>query len=623
MNLLSMDGAALAVKDGFLFEELSIGIDEGEGLGLVGRNGAGKTSLLRLLAGEVESDRGTVARRRGLAISVLEQDPSFAAESSLRGFLRLGRAPEIELLRRFEELSARGGGRQELEKLETALEAYGPVSLENRYLSLCAELGLDDADRKMGSLSGGQVKKAALARTLAPKADLVLLDEPTNHLDLETIEWLERRLSGASFAFVLVTHDRWFLDAVCDSILEIDRGRVFRHPGNYSRYLERVAERYAAMEKAENRRLANLKIELAWLNRGARARATKSERRKDEIREMQASGSERESAMSSFASAETRLGKKAIELKGVGKSYDGKGIIEAFSYELLPGARVGVVGPNGSGKTSLLNLVSGRLPPDSGQVLRGETVCLAYFEQTAEALDPDLSVLEYVRERAERLSLGDGTVLSAEQLLERFRFSREFQGLSLGRLSGGELRRLQLVRLLAEAPNVLLLDEPTNNLDIETIELLEDYLDSFSGSLLAVSHDRAFLDRSCETLLVLDGRGGITNFPGRYGDWRASRESLLSVEAPKSRSRRERRDNDEAGPKSQKLSYAEARELESLLEEIGVLEKEKADLEAFFSGTDLEADVLEGASKRYAELGPLIESKTVRWEELASREALS
>ncbi|MCX7024517.1 MAG: ABC-F family ATP-binding cassette domain-containing protein, partial [Spirochaetes bacterium] len=526
MNLVSMDSAAVALKDGFLFEDLSFSLDEGSRIGLVGRNGAGKTTLLRLLAGELAPDRGSLSRKRGLAASVLLQRPAFEPGATLRDFLFDGTAREIRLVGDYEALlhghpDGHSPERErEMARLHRDVESAGAFDLERRYASLCSELGLDDLSRPMETFSGGMVKKAAIARCLAPRSDLVLLDEPTNHLDVETIEWLERRLCSAPFAFVLVTHDRWFLDATCRTILELDRKRIFVHPGNYSSYLERKAGRYATLEKAESRRLANLRIELEWLGRGAKARAGKSERRKERIREMVAGAPERERGMDAFSSAASRLGRKVVELASASKSYGAKVVLEPLSYDFQSGSRVGIIGPNGAGKTTLLDLVAGRITPDSGTVERGSTVRVALFDQTAAWIDRGLDILSFVREHAELIRMVDGSVLSAEQLLERFMFPRDLLETKVGRLSGGELRRLQLVRLLAGAPNVLLLDEPTNDLDIDTIELLEDYLEGFPGCVLAVSHDRAFLDRVADSLIVLDGSGAAESFPGSYSDWR-------------------------------------------------------------------------------------------------------
>ena len=635
MNILSISGAAVALKDGFLFEDLDLGIESGERIGLVGRNGTGKTTLLRLLAGSLKADKGDFARRKGLAVSTLDQMPLFGPKTTIAEFLYGGDAPEILLNKR--RTHAEG---KELAHIEKELEAIGPVPLENRYASLCAELGLTDLDRLMSTMSGGEVKKAALARTLSPKADLVLLDEPTNHLDLDSIEWLETRLLASKFAFVLVTHDRWFLDSVADSILEIDRRRVHRHPGNYTAYLERKAERWAALEAAENRRLANLKVELAWLMRGARARATKSERRKDDIKAMQAAALERPASSFVFSSAESRLGKKAVILKGASVSYGGRNVLDPVDYVIEPGARLGIVGPNGSGKTSLLNLVAGTIDPTSGIVDRGDTVRISCFEQTADSIDPSVSVLNYIREHAERVRLSEGAAQDATLLLERFGFDRDFQAMPVGKLSGGERRRLQLVRVLSEAPNVLLLDEPTNDLDIDTIESLEDFLEAFQGCLIAVSHDRAFLDRIARFLLVLDGTGSVRPFNGSYLEWRAeldaARTSAASIRAnPETRRKAGNRDGAvtaggtasapgkaaTAPDRKKKLSFAERREFESLLPEIDGLESEKSSLEALFGKAGVAPAEIRKAHERYGEVLKLIESKTLRWEELAQREA--
>ncbi len=620
MNLISLDGVSLSQGGTLLFEDASTGLDSGERVGLVGRNGRGKSSFLRLLAGELEPDRGSLARKRGLSTSLLEQRPSFAEGESLGSFLWGGRSTGIA--RAAASRAAREAGAH-----PAAEELAAESALELAYASLCSELGLPGPDRPMATFSGGMVKKAAIARALAPGAELLLLDEPTNHLDVETIEWLERRLAQSSFAFVLVTHDRWFLDDVCGVMMDIERRVLRKYPGDYSEYLERRIEREAALEKAESRRIANLRIELAWLGRGARARAGKSERRKGVIREMQAAGLEREASMEGFASIHRRLGKKVLELEGASKSYGGRVVIAPFSRKFKAGERVGIVGPNGSGKTTFLDLVSGKVEPDAGKVERGDNTSFAYFDQLASSLDPRLTVLGLVREKAERIPLADGSTLTPEQLLERFLFPRDMLETPLSRLSGGELRRLQLVRLLADSPNFLLLDEPTNDLDIDTIELLEDFVSEFRGCVLAVSHDRAFLDRISDSILAFDGSGGIREYVGRYADYRAL-AAAEAREAPAPQARRgpaapaaARAGTPAAAPAGpKKLSFAERRELEGLLDEIGGLEEEKAGLDALFAGASPDPAALAAAKRRYPELERLIEARTARWEELAARE---
>ncbi len=626
MNILSMSGAAVALKDGYLFEDLDLGLEAGEHIGLVGKNGCGKTTLLRLISGNLEADKGTLARRRNLAVSSLEQIPQFKPGTSLEEFLYSGKAHEIELT-----LSLKTAKGRELARIEKELEASGPVPLENRYASLCAELGLADMEKPMDTMSGGEIKKAALARTLAPKSDLVLLDEPTNHLDLDSIEWLENRLSNSKFAFVLVTHDRWFLDAVADSILEIDRRKVFRHPGNYTAYLQRKAERWASLEAAEQRRAANLKIEMAWLMRGARARATKSERRKDEIRALQASVLEKPASSFVFSSAESRLGKKAVKIEAVGLSYGERRILKPFSYGITPGVRLGVVGPNGCGKTSLLDMIAGKLKPSAGSLDRGETVRISYFEQDGDSIPEGISVVDYIRDHAERVRISEGAAQDASLLLERFGFDKDFQTLPVEKLSGGERRRLQLVRVLVEAPNFLLLDEPTNDLDIETIEALEVFLEGFQGCIVAVSHDRAFLDRIAQFLLVIEPSGDVSPFNGSYVEWReakalqaegsSQKKAAAAAQGTGAAIRAAAAPSAVPERRPKKLSFAERRELDELLPRIDKLETEKAQMESLFAQAGAAPQELRKAQLRYDEVITLIESLSLRWEELAHKDA--
>ena len=521
---------------------------------------------------------------------------------------------------------------------------------------------------------GGMIKKAARARCLADAADLVLLDEPTNHLDLAAIELLERKLENARFAFVVVTHDRAFLEAVADRILEIDRSGVFSYPGDYAAFLEMQRERWSALESADSRRQVIMKIERKGLMRGARARATKSERRKGVIRQMQAEALERPVPMGSFSSQKRRLGKRILELDGVSKAYGGRTVFEPFSYEFGKGDRIGLVGPNGSGKTTLLRLMYGDLEPDAGSVVRGVNTVCSYFGQTAADLPGDVRMVDFIRMHAELTTMGDGAVLDAERLLERFSFDRTMHDQRLSTLSGGEIRRLQLVAVLAEHPNLLILDEPTNDLDIETIELLEEYVDGFDGAVIIVSHDRAFLDGVTTTTIAFDGRGSAELYPGPYGayrEWLDAREAAGAAEraagraggqtgraaggsgpvargggtvragvsaggaaggtGPAARGGDNPRADAAAGatlagatssgagaePARRKPTWAERREYEGILDEIAGLEEEKAGLEGLFA-SGVAGPEMEAASRRYAELATLIDARTARWEELAA-----
>jgi ATP-binding cassette subfamily F protein uup len=593
MNVLSLDGVSKTLVDAPLFEQVTLGIDAGEKIGFIGRNGAGKSTFLKILTGEIPPDTGSVSRNRGLSMSTLPQRPLFRPTTSLEEYC-------------FQE-----------DADQNAVSAEERAAIADAFHSLCRELGLDDLSAHMGTLSGGMVRKASLARCLARRAGFLLLDEPTNHLDLDTIEWLEARLRGASFGFILVTHDRYFLDGVCTAIMEIEDHAIRKYEGNYSLYLERRAEREEARDRAEQRRSAILRGELDWLKRGPRARTGKDKGRKQRIRDLLDSKVQAEMAMQEFTSTHRRLGKKVLELQEVTKSYEGRPVLRPFTYSFRRGERIGVIGPNGSGKTTFLRLISGELSPDSGSVARGETTVFAHLHQSSGEGHRGITVIEFMKELAERVPQEGGGSLSAEQFLERFLFPRSMHAVTLDRLSGGELRRLTLVRLLATAPNFLLLDEPSNDLDLDTIRQLEDYLAEFSGCILLVSHDRAMLDRLTDSLLIFDGTGGARSFTGNYEEFRALEGSPGA-------------DGAESGPKEayrpahaekQSLSFKERREYSDLLGEIETLEKEKKLLEESFQ--KVPADPIEHGknSKRYQDLLLKLEQRLARWEELAGRAA--
>ncbi len=592
MNIISFAGVSKTLGDAPLFEQVTVGIDAGEKIGFIGRNGSGKSTFLGILHGEIEPDAGSVSRNRDLTLSALEQTPRFAPEMTIDEFL--------------------GGHAEE----------GSPLLF--RFRSFCRELGLADSSAAMGTLSGGMVRKVSLARCLAFGAGFLTLDEPTNHLDLDTIEWLENVLKNASFGFLLVTHDRYFLDAVCTAILEIDARRVYKYPGNYSEYLERKAERAEALERAEQRRTSILRGELEWLKRGPRARTGKDKGRKGRIQDLLDTGLQKENDLRQFSSTHRRLGKKVLELHGIAKSYGGKEVIRPFTYSFRRGERIGIIGPNGSGKTTFLDLVSQAVIPDAGTVIKGETTVFATFSQRGGFSNGKLSVLEYVRELGERVPVEQGASVSAEQFLERFLFPREMQALPLERLSGGEFRRLYFVRLLATAPNFLLLDEPTNDLDLDTIRLLENYLLDFSGCMMIVSHDRAMLDRLTDYLFIFDGNGGIRGFTGNYEEYRDARaernaqaraeeQALLARAAPGgARTRPNRREKAE-------LSFKERQEYRALLEEITSLEGEQRELEAEFQKPVQDAAAVGRRHTRYREVVAQLDRKMARWQELAER----
>ena len=598
MNIVSLTDVDKSVGNGLLFEEVSIGIDDSEKVGLVGRNGSGKSTFLRLLTGEIEPDEGSISRGRGLRIATLGQRPPIVRGATIDDYL-------------FAECAGTDSIVVDAEQQAAALQ---------RYRIICTQLGLADTSAPLEALSGGMLKKAALARTLAFDADLVTLDEPTNHLDLDAVIWLEQRLKSSSGGFVMVTHDREMLDSVCTTILEIADHRIYRHPGNYSAYLRRRAERQDEQDAAEQRRVSILRRELEWLQRGPKARTGKDKGRKDRIGALLDAGQETEASIQSLPAAQRRLGKKALEVEDVAKSYDGTPVISGFSYEFTPGERIGVIGPNGSGKTTLLDIIAGRVRPDRGSVQPGATTAFAYFDQTGSRINARMTVLDYLKEEAERVRISDEATVSAEQFLERFLFPRPMFSQTLDRLSGGEFRRLYLVRLLATAPNFLLLDEPTNDLDIDTLRVLEQYLEEFSGCVLLVSHDRALLNRLTDSLLVFDGEGGIRSFVGSYDEYRAAeaRRRAAVKERPARREAQPARRT--AEPRERRgLSFREQREYGCLPDEVAAAEEEMKRLEIEFQQPTQDPAKLEARTRRYHDLREEVDAKTARWEELAER----
>ena len=631
MNLVSIDNVSKNVKEVPLFTGVSFGIDSGEKIGFVGPNGSGKSTFLRLLLGETQPDSGTISINKSVTISVLEQRPHFDESDTLKSFLYKGTDPVLALAGEYSEClkaSSQKNAPESLQKKLAALtqlmEEKNAFAIEHTYESFLTELGVCGVgrglDQKMCTMSGGMVKKAAIARTFAASSNLLLLDEPTNHLDIETIEWLEKHLSSFLGSFVLVTHDRYFLDSVCNVMLDIDRRKINKYEGNFSTYLRRRKERAEEEARHDAKRESILAVELEWLKRGPKARSLKDSHRKARIEAMLAERHEQQEHMEAFSVQGRRLGGKVLKLENITKSYDGRTVIAPFSYEFTKGERIGVIGPNGSGKSTFLDLVSARIQPDGGVVDCSVNTAFGYFDQTAKFVDRNLTVLEYMRGRRQHVNLKEGTTCSIEQFLERFLFPREMFNQQLSYLSGGELRRLQLIQILADSPNFLLFDEPTNDFDIETISLLEDFLKDFGGCILAVSHDRAFLDNVTDFLFVLDGKGNISYFAGGYADYRAYIEETKKSELSAVQAKKSVEEAPKKTEKPKKLSYKEKQEFDGLLDEIASLEEEKAELEALFASADFAKDGSAAEkTQRYDEISSLIEQKTNRWEELAER----
>ena len=543
MTILRTEAVGKQIQGQTLFDDVNLTIEMGERLGVIGVNGCGKTTLLRMLAGEVEADWGKITRATGFRVAYLGQLPKADGELTIAQAVYLSQRAALEAHEEYLELcntlheNSSEADYKRLDRLTAILEESGFYDLQVRADTAIQHLGLAGLRGKVATLSGGQRRRVDLAQVLTSQPDLLLLDEPTNHLDPESVDWLEGFLAEYRGAVVMITHDRYFLDRVTNRTLEIDNGRVTSYVGNYAAYLERKAEMKEHADARALRRANLWRRELEWLRRGPKARATKSKSRIERAEELrQEVQAERQFGQQKleFQFASLRLGTKIIELHGVSKNYPSTQLFSDFSYTLEPGARVGLVGCNGSGKTTLMDIMSERLIPDCGHVERGSTVKLGYLDQETRELDPNLKVLEALRDVAESIPLANGQEITAAQMLDRFLFSGRLQHTLVGRLSGGERRRLYLLQILISNPNVLFLDEPTNDFDIPTLSCLEDYLDGFGGSLVVSSHDRYFLDRTVTSLLVFENGRQPRVFSGSYSDYEAS-QRRVPVSSGKSR----------------------------------------------------------------------------------------
>ena len=603
MNALSVYNISKSVKDDYLFSEVSFGLEAGEHLGIIGKNGAGKSTFLKLIAGQTEPDDGQITINNSLRVAFLEQEVRFPEDCTLEGFLRLSKDPHVQLLVRYES-----GDHQLMDKLET----LGIWDIEDRYRRYLTELGVSrPLDEKMAFLSGGMQKKAAIARILAIEPNILLLDEPTNHLDIPAIEWLESHLGSEQFTVLLVTHDRYFLDRICNRIMEIDRRKVHFYEGGYTSFLEGREQRINALQKEQERLATILRRELEWLHRGPKARTGKDSGRKQRIEDMLGQQTKAEDESRAFSSIARRMGKKILELKDVSASRGGRQILKGFNLEFVKGQRFGVIGENGSGKSTLLEVMTGNLSPDSGTVDTGVNTVFGYYDQNSVNLPLDKTPIEFLSDISELIVLSSDYAVTPARFLELFGFPTSFHRLPISVLSGGEKRRLYLLSTLVRNPNFLVLDEPTNDLDIDTLRRLEQYILDFNGCVISVSHDRAFLDRTCTELIIMpDAR----RFEGNYSDYHESVQAQGKVSAPTAESQNKdqnrRRDHQKKG-----LSFKEKREFEDLTAEIEALETEKQELEDFF--TSGQVDQGGQRQRRYNEIGQRLEACYPRWETLA------
>ena len=528
MNVLTAENLTKSYGEKVLFADISFGIEAGEKIGIIGVNGTGKSTLLKILAGVEWPEQGKVTTGNSVRLESLPQSPEFEETATVLQQVFKGNSPVMQLLREYEMALEKLNDDPEQPRLQQTLIALGQRmddldawQLENEAKAILSKLGISKFDTLVGTLSGGQRKRVALASALISPTDILTLDEPTNHIDNDTVDWLEQYLNKRKGALVMITHDRYFLDRVVGRVLELDQGKLYPYPGNYSRFLELKVEREEQDEATERKRQNLFRNELAWMRRGARARTTKQKARIDRFEKLAADKPSDYADRIEMQSGASRLGKKILECTHVQKGFADRGVvIRDFNYILLRNDRIGIIGPNGSGKSTLLNLIAGRLTPDGGSIELGSTVKIGYFAQENTYLNPDLRVIEEIKAVAEVIPTAEGGFLTASQMLERFLFPPAAQWTQIGKLSGGEKRRLYLLRILMGAPNVLLLDEPTNDLDIQTLTILEGYLDEFPGAVLAVSHDRYFLDRVTDKIFSFEGEGAIRSYVGNYSDYK-------------------------------------------------------------------------------------------------------
>lgn len=579
MILLSANNISKTYMERKVLDDVSFFLNEGDKVGIVGINGTGKSTLLKILAGAEYPDGGTITRTNGIRISYLPQIPEFDDHGSI------------------------------LEQMLAHLPADLMESKEFEAKSILGKMGITDYDKDISTLSGGEKRRAGIAAALVQPSDVLLLDEPTNHIDNETAQLLEDLLMKYRGAIVMVTHDRYFLNKICRKIVEVDKGKIYSCDGGYSDYLVYKAQREADIEATERKNRSVYRRELEWIKRGPRARGTKSKDRIERFKALENREIPVEAEKLQLQSVSSRLGKKTIEIENISKSISGKPLITDFSYIISRDARIGIVGHNGAGKSTFLKMIMGQLTPDSGSIVIGDTVNIGYFSQECESMDPNMRVIEYIRETADRIQTPDGTV-TASQMLERFLFNSELQWNRIEKLSGGERKRLYLLKVLMEAPNILLLDEPTNDLDIATLTILEDYLENFNGAVVAVSHDRYFLDRMATE--IFEFRDGMCNrYNGNYTDY--AQQALKSVSAEKPKQKGEKKERTYTGKTRLKFSFKEQREYDTIDNDIAQLEQQIADTEKEISINSADYVKLQELSDKKEELENTLAEKMDRW----------
>jgi ATP-binding cassette subfamily F protein uup len=621
-NYISAERLGHQYHDKWMFRDINFGINAGQRIALVGVNGAGKSTMMNIIAKILEPSEGKLIQNKSIRIGHLEQDPLPAVSISISDYLFSDEHPALSLIKQYEILLENPEGKDnEINELTDALSAADAWEYEHKIKHILGILGIHQLNQNIATLSGGQKKRIALAKLLIEDPDLYILDEPTNHLDIDTIEWLEDYLNKGNKTLMMVTHDRYFLDNVCNEIMEIDRGSVFSYKGNYSYYLEKKAER-EEMDKASYEKNKNLwRKELEWMRRQPKARTTKSKSRIDAFGKLDEKTKElRPNQEVELSVKMSTQGNKILELHHIGKSYGDKNIINDFSYVFKKKDRIGVAGKNGSGKSTFLQLITQQIQPDKGKIIVGETTVYGYYRQDGLKFDEDMKVIDVVKDVADYIIMSDGKQLSASQLLTKFLFPPAKQNDKVSKLSGGEKKRLQLMRILMLNPNFLILDEPTNDLDIDTLNILEDFLITFPGCLVLVSHDRYLVDSLTDHLFIFEGNGEVQTYNGNYTDYRVEKEEELELQKQLAKQQKvaEAQKVQAAAASKKKLSFKEQKELETLEQEISSLENRKVEITSEIANTT-EVEKIISLSNELEVVEKNLGEKELRWLELSEK----
>ncbi len=623
MNYLSADGVGRDLGERWLFKNLTFGILQGEKVALIGSNGSGKTTLMDMIAGITETDGGEININNNIRVGYLDQDPDFDGHLTVMETIFYAENEITTAIKNYEIATSTN----DIELMSTAIETLDALQAwdyEAKVKQILGKLGIQDFDKLISELSGGQKKRVALAKVLIDNPDFLILDEPTNHLDLETIEWLEGFLSTSNTTLFLVTHDRYFLDKVSNRIMELANNQIHKFTGNYAYFLEKKAEREQNEAVVQEKNQQRLKKELEWMRRQPKARTTKAQYRIDAFHDLKekTSGFKKEDKIELNVRTE-RMGKKILEIHDVSKAYNNTTFIDHFNYVFKRGDKIGIVGKNGVGKTTMLDMIMGLTKPDTGSIIKGETIKIGYYSQGGLDFSEDQKVIDAIREYAEFVKLGDGRELSISAFLTMFLFPPKVQYTAIRKLSGGEKRRLQLMKVLVQSPNFLILDEPTNDLDIDTLNVLEEFLESFGGCVLVVSHDRYFMDKIVDHIFAFEGKGYIKDFPGNYTEYRlwkdeqgknnsAPKKETPSIESPKAEV--------QESVQKRKMNFKEKKELGDIEKSMEKSEKRKTEISEAMNGGETDFEILASLGKELKEIEEALENNELRWLELSELE---